>query len=256
MSWWNVSAQSGNLVVETIFFEGLEKTKQRVLFRELDFAVGDTIKLNQLDRRMEVNQQNLYNLGLFNTVDVIPTVSQDSTELGVIIAVKERWYIFPIPFAQLQERTFNEWWADKDLDRLVVGLWLKWDNLTGRNDDADAKGSIGYTNELYLSYDKPFLFPKKRIDGLFEGFYVANKEVGYATQDGKLQLARLENGRIQEQYGGEFSLRKRITQRMRVSAGVRYERFKPDDSLLVLNERYLASGERGRILPLFETPIC
>ena len=151
----------GLLVVGPIKIEGNKSTKPYIILRAMNFSEGDTIWQRELETVLKTNQNNIYNTHLFNEV-----ILRDSVSNGVIylnIKVKERWYIFPIPHIGFEERTINEWWKDKDLDRLVLGLNLVWNNVRGRNESLWFSCQTGYSKKLELYYSIPYIIPKKRI---------------------------------------------------------------------------------------------
>jgi hypothetical protein len=65
----------------------------------LPFRSGDSIYLPELVKRFEIARQQLMNTTLF--VDVVVALkSFRGYEVDVQIEVKERWYIFPIPYVK------------------------------------------------------------------------------------------------------------------------------------------------------------
>lgn len=201
---------------------------------------GDTISLDKLEQITKNNQNNVYNTGLFTRVNL--THEQQDGTLVFTIDVQERWYVWPNPYVNLEERTFNEWWQDKDLDRLVVGAGLDWGNLTGWNDHLYLYGQIGYSRRVTLTYRRPFLFPKPQIDASVNFFYVNNKEIGYGTEQGVLQLARLQEESMRRYYIGRVDFVKRFSPREQLQWGIGYRYFQPNDSIAFFNDKYLTEG--------------
>ena len=217
------------LHVQSINPFGLEKTKPRAIFREMTFAPGDSLAPETLEETIRINQENLYNTQLFNEVKI--EYEKDSSNIWVRVLVKERWYIWPFPFVSLEERNFNEWWKDKDLDRLVVGMGIQWNNFTGVGDYGYTYGQLGYSRRFSLAYSRPYIFPKARIDGHFGFYYVNNKEIGHTTQGGVLQWTRLpEGGPMQRHYRGTIDFTRRFTTRRRLKMGLLYDHFIPADT--------------------------
>lgn len=234
-------------VVDEILVEGVRKTRPKVVLRQLTFVQGDTICTDDLEALVSRNEDNVYNLGLFTKVE-----TELDTAFGrfiLRITVEERWYVFPSPYVDLEERTFNEWWEDKDLDRLVVGLGLDWSNFTGWNDRLYLYGQWGYSRRITMSYRRPFLFPKPQIDGSVTFFYVNNREIGYNTINGVLQLARLNRESIRQYYIGTMSFAKRLSPREQIQASIGYQHFDPNDSIVFFNDRYLTDGAQAESYP-------
>lgn len=208
---------------------------------------GDTILLDKVEQITKNNQNNVYNTGLFTRVNL--THEQQEGTIVFTLDVQERWYVWPNPYVNLEERTFNEWWQDKDLDRLVVGAGLDWGNLTGWNDHMYIYGQLGYSRRVTLSYRRPFLFPKPQIDASINFFYVNNKEIGYGTEQGVLQLARLQEESMRRYYIGRVDFVKRFSPREQVQWGLGYRYFQPNDSIAFFNDKYLTEGNSKEHYP-------
>ena len=96
---------------------------------------------------------------LFVDVQIIP-IATDST-VSIQINLKERWYLFPLPYFRLIDRNFNQWWVQqqRSLDRVNYGIKFIQNNTTGHNDNLDIWLISGYTQQVTLRYDVP-LFGK------------------------------------------------------------------------------------------------
>lgn len=226
--------------IDSVAFSGLKRTKPQLLQRVMTLHAGDSLDATGLEKALKTDQQNIYNLSLFTVVQV----AADSADgrLVIHVTVQERWYVWPQPYVSLEERTFNEWWADKDLDRLVYGLGLTWQNVSGWNDNLYIYGQNGYSRRVTAQFYRPFLFAKPQIDGTFSFFYVNNKEIGYNTVDGYLQLARLRNHRMRNSYILQATFGKRFTARDQVQLTGGYQYFQLHDSIRYFNDRYLTDG--------------
>lgn len=234
-------------VVHRIDITGTAKTRDPVILRELTFHLGDTIPFADLDKKKTASENNVYNLGLFNRVTAAFTTNGDS--LFFTIAVIERFYIIPTPYLTLEERTFSEWWRDKDLDRLVYGMGVQWSNFTGWNDDLNIYAQGGYSRRINAVYSRPFLFPRIRVDGTFGFRYLNNKEVGYGTVGGILQLARLTGKPIRRTYMGFVTMSKRFSPRKYLHLTADYQVFDPHDSITYYNDRYLTTANGTEYYP-------
>lgn len=228
------------LRIDEVQFSGLKRTRPQLLERVMTLQAGDSLPAADLAKALATDQQNIYNLSLFTVV----TVTADTTvrPLVVRVAVQERWYVWPQPYVSLEERTFNEWWADKDLDRLVYGLGLTWQNVSGWNDNLYVYAQNGYSRRVTAQFYRPFLFAKPQIDGTFSFYYVNNKEIGYNTVDGFLQLARLRENRMRHSYTLQATFGKRFTARDQLQLTGGYQYFRLHDSIRYFNDRYLTDG--------------
>lgn len=228
------------LVIDSIRVQGVKKTKPLVVLRQMTIQMGDTIQTDALEEIREINSNNIYNLGLFN--DVVIEEDIEAGHISYSISVKERWYIWPQPYAALEERTFNEWWQDKDLDRLVYGMGLEWKNVSGWNDRLYFYAQNGYTRRATLIFNRPFLFAKAKIDGKFGLYWVNDKEIGYNTVNGVLQLARLENDRIRNYFIGTATFGKRFGARRQLQLNLSYLYYHLQDSIRDFNPNYLTNS--------------
>ncbi|MDZ7261592.1 MAG: hypothetical protein ONB05_05740 [candidate division KSB1 bacterium] len=134
--------------IVSIELYGNEKTKAEVILREMKVKVGNCATLEQL----EEDRKRIQNLGLFNRVELEIL----NTEAGLIlqIQVTERWYIFPFPILDRNE---------KDWSKLSYGLGLMHQNFRGRNENLQAQFWLGYNPGLSFSYSNPWLGGKWQL---------------------------------------------------------------------------------------------
>ena len=57
-----------SLIVDSIYINGTETTKNYIIEKELTFSIGDTIT----PEVAKYNRERIYSLGIFNHVDVYP----------------------------------------------------------------------------------------------------------------------------------------------------------------------------------------
>jgi len=210
---------------------------------------GTRIPVSQIPQLMEVNRNNVYNTRLFTDVEF--SYVTENGDLFLIILLRERWYIGVLPYLNFEERTFREWWADKDFDRLAVGGRLQWRNISGYGDRLDFHLQEGYTRVLQVNYFYPFLFRKAKIDLGVLYTYTANKEIGYVTDSAILQLARLPGKKIRFTQSGMIDFTKRFSPRNRLSFGIGYQYFHPNDTVFELNPYYLSGKTELAYYPIF-----
>lgn len=233
-------AQAQTMRVDSIVVSGLKKTKRATVTRQMVFQEGDTIDLSKLEELNKVNKSNIYNMGIFTSVEIANEIGDSSVE--VHIDVQERWYIWPTPYVNLNERTLNEWLDHPDLDRLVYGLGVEWHNFTGWNDKLVLYAQGGYTQALTGTYNRPFLFPRAKVDGILQATYLNDKEIGYATENGYLQLIRDEDKRMRKSYTAMATLGKRFSARKILYAFGAYQYFQLNPSVRDSNPDYLPYG--------------
>lgn len=180
--------QSQAVFVRTLEIEGNKKTRDYIIQRELDFAVGDSLALIDMAASFERNRNNLINTGLFN--DVVINIEEwdvDERVIDVTITVTETWYIYVVPIIELADRNFNVWWEEFNgaLNRLNLGVKILHLNATGNNDRFKANVQFGYTPKLEFDYDFPYLDRKQTIRASINLFRATNKETYYRTEENK-----------------------------------------------------------------------
>ncbi|HHG85584.1 MAG TPA: hypothetical protein ENJ82_12625, partial [Bacteroidetes bacterium] len=118
----------------------------------------------------------------------------------------------------------------------------EWQNVSGWNDRFYFYGQNGYSRRLSVLFSRPFLFPKAQIDGRFGLFLVNDKEIGYGTIDGALQLARLREHRIRKSVTATATFSKRFGPRRQLQLGFAYLYYQLQDSIQYFNPSYLTSA--------------
>ena len=202
------------IIVHQINVTGNSKTKEYIIRREIQLKPGDTIKLAALNDELQKIRQQVYNTNLFLDVK-IDIATAAASLVDIVIAVKERWYIFPIPKFQLIDRNINEWLQkyNGDLSRVVYGVKFTHYNLTGRRDLLRLTFLNGFTRNVSFTYFKPV--SEKSLNNGFSitGGYVENREFIYKiAYDNKPVL--FNNGSFSRKNifaGVGYNFRKNIT---------------------------------------------
>ncbi len=150
-------ADTGTKVcIRSITLEGNRRTKEYIIRREIQLKAGDSVTLGSLNKELQMLQQQVYNTNLF--LEVKPAVMKTAPDaVQIILQLKERWYIFPIPKFQLIDRNINEWLQkyNGDLNRVVYGVKFTHYNLTGHRDLLRLTLLNGFTRNVSLTYFKP-----------------------------------------------------------------------------------------------------
>ncbi len=173
---------SRKIVVERIIIAGAKKTREYVVRREIHFTEGDTLTQGTLDTEVQLARQQIYNTNLFNEVKLEVTTSGPG-KITLLVLLRERWYIFPVPVVQLVDRNINEWIKlyGADLSRLIYGIKFNHYNLTGRRDQLRIVALNGFTRQLSFSYTNPYI-DKRLTRGInIGGGLVYNKTFIYKT---------------------------------------------------------------------------
>lgn len=199
--------------IRNIYIEGNKRTKPEIILRELDFDLNDTITLASLAARLQENELNVMNTGLFtNTKITFKEWVGETNEVGLLITVQEGWYIFPFPILEMADRNFNVWWDTygHDLSRLNWGIRFYHTNLTGRKDQLKAVIQQGFTKKYELIYNYPYLNRRKTLGATISFLHTRERQIGYTTSNNELVFTN-DKDRL-------------LLQRFRLWAGVQYRR--------------------------------
>jgi hypothetical protein len=205
--------------------------------RELPFKAGDSIYLPELVKAFEISRQQLMNTTLFNEV-IVSLKSFRGYIVDINIQVKERWYIFPIPYLKPVDRNLNEWAKQGyGLDRVNYGFKFTYNNFTGRNDKLKLWLITGYTQQIQFQYDQPYA-DKSLKHGYRVGFsYSFNREINYATIDNQQRFVDSLDEGI-KQWSGHIDYTYRPGLRTVHSVSLSYTHQSVDPRINDLNPKY------------------
>jgi len=201
------SVQGKKMVIATITIDGNYITKTSVILRELTFKKGDTVLLSDWAALSLRSKNNIMNTSLFNFAD-IDTLPNPGGVTNVTINVIEQWYIWPYPEFQLEERNFNVWWNQdhRSLNKVDYGAFLSDNNTTGNKEILKVKLQLGYTQQLGLSYNIPYITKNQDFGLQFNITYSENKEIGYTSVGNILTFLSTPNTPLQEQVTSALDL--------------------------------------------------
>jgi outer membrane protein assembly factor BamA len=241
-------------IVGEIVVAGNRKTKDYIIQRELTFKEGDSIYLPDLVKQFQRSKELLINTKLFNEV-VISLKSFRGYVVDVSVDVKERWYIFPIPYLKPVDRNLSVW-ADKGykLDRINYGLKFYYNNFTGRNDKVKLWIVTGYSRQWQLSYDQPYADKTLKHGYGFNISYSAQKEINAGTVNNEQRFLRADTipyaGKFLDQ-SVNFSLKYFYRPALRTvhSFQLGYNVLTIDSAVTAVNPKYFRNGDRQARYP-------
>ena len=243
-------------VVGNIFIQGNKVTKTFTITRELPFKSGDSLTLQQLTRYFVQSREHLINTRLFNEVTVSLKEFRGYT-IDINIDVKERWYIFPLPYARPVDRNFTAWAQQGySLSRFDYGLKYSQYNFTGRNDNLRVWLITGYSREIEMAYDRPNT-GKNLIHGFGGGFLFSGmQEMDVITTNNQqvfLSRDSIKNAGKYLQTQATFSLRYYYRPAIRTKHFFRFSfnQLKIDSSVLVYNPNYFLNHQLSLVYPEF-----
>jgi hypothetical protein len=240
----NVADDSLSLqTIRNVTINGYKRTKSYIVERELAVHTGDRFTKAKLRKSLRQTREQLMNTALF--VDVIVTPYEVGYGLvDVVVEVKERWYIFPVPYFKVVDRNWNVWIKEHDasLDRVNIGMKVTHTNVTGINDKLNLWVIGGYTQQLQFNYFRPYFDRKLRFGYGFGLVYARNREVNYASEYNKLMTLDTSFFNRKVMHGDvALSYRRGSRLRMQFRLGFTQENF--DSSIAKLNPNFLGAGK-------------
>jgi outer membrane protein assembly factor BamA len=231
--------------VSDIIITGDRKTKPYIIEREIPFKRGDSLYLNELVEKFEKARQQLMNTRLFNEV-VVSLKRFRGYMVDVEIDVKERWYIFPIPYFKPIDRNLSEWAKQGyNARRLNYGLKFTYYNFTGRNDRLKALFISGYTKQIQFSYEQPYADKALKHGYGVNVSYSGLKEINHLTVNNEQRFFPVDsvkeqfaNRFINQQFNLSLSYSYRPAIRTRHAVRVSYNHNKIDSAVWFLNKGY------------------
>ena len=246
----NKNANDTSLVlIADVSVHGNKKTKPYIIEREIPFKQGQYIRYNELVKLLVLAQQQVTNTTLFTTVSAY--VSHRESDLVFInIDVKERWYLFPLPYFKLVDRNFNQWWVEQkaSLDRTNYGIKFMQNNVSGRNDKLAVNLIAGYSNQIQAKYEQPFA-----DNSLKRGFSIAfnfsrQRELNFASDESK-QAFYKQDKFVMQNIRAELGYLYRPAIKTRHFVKLAYVNSRINDTIIKLNRNYYPGGETNITYP-------
>lgn len=177
-----VADSAAKFFVKDIIIKGNKKTKDYIILREMQFKKGDSAVIATFNKEIEQAKAQIYNTTLFSEIKIEYMVTS-AFDVIVVVDVKERWYVYPVPQFKIVDRNINEWLKtyNASLKRVNYGLKFVHYNLSGRRDQLRIYLLTGFSRDFSFSYNAPYSNKK-----LNEGFVVGagfsqKKEIAFKT---------------------------------------------------------------------------
>jgi outer membrane protein assembly factor BamA len=246
----SVSRSNGQFEIGQIYVEGNAKTKADIIIRELPFITGQNYNLKELSDQFDIAKKQLMNTMLFHDVHVT-VCSFEGNKVDIAVNVKERWYLFPVPYFKPIDRNLNQWLIEQkaDLSRVNYGLKLMYYNASGHNDKFRFWLINGYSKQLALSYDRLYIDHKMKW-GFRMGFAMGKEhELNYATIEDKQAFLRSNTSYLHKFFtaGAELTYRNKINTRH--AFGISYLKERVADTVLLANSNYFGKGQKQVSIP-------
>lgn len=243
------TVQASGFTIRNIVITGNRKTKPIIILREIPFTSGETMRLQDIVGQFDNARRLLMNTALFQDAQVTLKSIVDH-DVDVLVTVKERWYVFPMPYFKPVDRNLNEWLVKHDgsFNRVNYGVKLIDNNTTGFNDKLQIWMLNGYTKQLSFRYDRLYIDHRLRW-GANIGFSTGkNREVNYNTIRNKQAFLRADRYiRNFTWVKGEITFRPAIKTIHRFGLMVTNENVK--DTVLDLNPNYFKKNSSYLTFP-------
>jgi outer membrane protein assembly factor BamA len=242
-----------NLFIASISIYGNKKTKSFIINREIPFKQGDYITPEQLSKELVLAKQQLINTSLFLDVSVY-VENRYGQYVFITVFVKERWYIFPLPYFKYIDPNFNAWWVtyNHSLKRTNYGVKFLHNNISGRNDKFTTWLITGYSKQVAVKYERPYF--DKRLKNGYSMYisYSDQRELNYGTDISKQQFFRPDSlFSVRKAIKAEVNYIYRPGLRFRHIFKLGYMREDIADTIFALNKSYFADGKRKESFPYF-----
>lgn len=193
---WLVAQQTW-VLVEDIVIEGNQRTKERIVLRELSFKKGDTLQTTDIQQKIQFNEKRLSGLDLFISVN-IETIPSNEQKIIFTVTVKENlmWVVYPN--VDLADQDVNVW-AQRynfSLKRISIPITLSHLSLTGNQDKLKARVQLGFTRKLEALYISPFLNRKQTLRLQTDFLFGNDREARWNTIDDKDLFLQEEDERL------------------------------------------------------------
>ncbi|MFN8438192.1 MAG: POTRA domain-containing protein [Cytophagales bacterium] len=231
--------------ISKILISGNVKTKDFIINRELDFKIGDLICSKKLPELIEINKNRIFNSGLFVSVHLAVDTSV-AHETIVLITVQERFYTIPNIVFELADRSFNEWWYQRghQLSRTNLGFGLQQHNIRGRNETFKINLQGGFTKNISLGYQIPYLNKKQTWGAQLAFGYTSNKQMLAYTAYNKQVFLKSDTRQFYKWLANlAFTFRPSFFTSHKFT--YEFARLHINDSLYALNTDYFAKSQQN-----------
>lgn len=231
--------------IKEIVIEGNNKTRDKIILRELSFSKNEQYPLNELIEKFEKAKKQLLNTALFMDV-AVSLLAIDGSEASVQITVRERWYIFPMPYVDVVDRSMQEWIKrhDMDLDRVNYGMRVTHKNLTGHNDRFYMNLTNGYSKQVTAKYDHVYLDKKLQWSTNLSVTYGKRREITYANIGHRHFSYKDESQFVHSYFGANVEISYRKAIRSSHTFGIGYRNDNISDTVFKMSPGFSTQKQR------------
>jgi len=205
------------ITIKRIEVTGNERTKERIITRELDFSLGDSLatfedkaskfkisgqkRFGRVDssevvRRIQFSRENIINTKLFLTADLY-LEQMEGDDYALRIEVKERWYFWVFPIIHLDHPNFNDWLKNPDFSQFTQGLFISHNNMWGLSHQTSLMGYMGSSSGVGLGYYIPWIGHGQKAGLRVGAIYRNSTVVEYGSLENERQII-FEEGSLKQ----------------------------------------------------------
>jgi len=246
----SIAPAPARYIIGEIVVTGNNKTRRPIILREIPVRTGDAYSLSDLVKKFEDARRQLMNTTLFHSV-IVAAKGFRGNVIDIAVTVKERWYLFPLPYFKPVDRNLNQWLVEQkaSLSRVNYGAKLLYNNATGNNDKLRLWLVSGYTKQISLGYDRLYI-DKAMKWGMRTSFAMGkNREINYNTIDDKQVFLKDNNRYVRSFVNAQAELTYRRAINTRHSIGIGYTSEMVEDTIVQLNPSYFKSGRNRLSFP-------
>ncbi|MFA5648174.1 MAG: POTRA domain-containing protein [Bacteroidales bacterium] len=230
------------VIVSSINISGNGITNEKIIRRELTFRLNDTLLVSQIDLLAQRSTENLNKTHLFNFVTVTYVLANGAIEWT--ITVEERWYIWPFPILEYEDRNFSAFIKNADLSRVNYGTYIKVNNFRGMNEKIKLKLILGYRKQISLQYITNNLDRGKKHGFSIWASYYTKNEINFASIQNKPQyyVSEVKPARKITFVEAAYNFRPQHNWYHTIMLKSYFSTI--NDSLAILNPHYFGNGEK------------
>ena len=234
------------LVIKQINIIGNKKTKENIILRELDLVVGDSFKIQDLNKRLDLNRRKLVNTNLFVTVELKSNQVVDN-QIVIDIKLQEQWYVLGYPVFQIIDRNYAEWWQrGADFTRTTYGIDFLHNNFRGKSEKLNLRLESGFTQRIDFGYRIPYIDKAQKTGLGFNLFYITNKTLAFRSINDTLNFFKSSDNLLRKRFSGAVYLKKRYGFYDNHFLELRYNNNSIADTISKLNPHYFLNSESSQ----------
>jgi outer membrane protein assembly factor BamA len=238
------SKSADGLAIREILINGNFITSKKVIFRELDFRLNDSVSREEAEYRKQTSINNLTKTSLFNFVE-IDIEEYQTNSLRITVNLTERWFIWPNLYLNQTDRNFSEWWRTKDLAKLEYGIGLKINNFRGLGETLMLNYHIGNFTKYELDYRGIYIDKAKRHSLSVFASYSAQNVLTWNIESNKEKIIK-ESYRLLKNTDFSLTYRYRKGYFNTHSVQLGYSDFKIADTIFSLNPYFFGFNKHSQ----------